>query len=499
MRSPAPPNRLWWWAALALALVVRVTLLADKPFWRDEAWVAAVIEKPLSEVLTGRPRPVPIGFLAVAQLTAALPFSPEVAYRLLPLACGIALVPLLATFASALGAGGAVPLVAMWLAAALPPLVYYSRELKSYGLDALLAVVVPLLALHLFAHAAGPSRLAPGRAGAGLCGALLLAPWFSFGGQFAIAALLLWGWLVWWRGAAPAARRWWLAATLGYAASLAAVYRLALAAQSTSPTLRSFWKSFRFADASSTFASQALEALWRFTALLVTYVSPAVWWLTLPLIGLGALTWPRESRRLLLWLLIAPGLAAVSAALADRYLLADGRLLLFGAPPLILLAAAGLNALAQRLWPARGTGLALAASAAVALALGTLAIARRTPPYLNHHQYFRYDIIHEVAPLIDAVSARAAPGEPIYIAQYAVKPCAYYGRGRLPQATSCPEPCNVVGSVEQWARDLHGRGWLIVTADEQELVGATLHAAGASYEVAVAARGAALWTVQPGR
>jgi hypothetical protein len=497
MRSPSPPNRLWWYAALALAVLVRVALLADKPFWRDEAWVATLIETPLADTLAGRPRPVPIGFLALTQLTRALPFTPEVSYRLVPLLCGVALVPLLASFAAALGASGAVPLVTMWLAAALPALVYYSRELKSYGIDALLAVVVPLLALHLFERASGACRLAPHRAGATLCGVLLLAPWFSFGGQFAIGALLLWGWLVWWRGAAPSARRWWLAGSLAYAASLALIYRLALAAQSTSPTLRSFWTDFRFSDTSGSFAAQVADALWRFVTLLLNYVSPAAWWVTLPLIVLGGLTWARDGRRLLLWLLVVPGLAAVAAALADRYLLAQGRLLLFDAPPVILLAAAGLTALAQRLWPARRDGLALAASAAVALLLSTAAIARRTPAYMNRGEYFRYDIIHDVDPLIDAVGKQAAADEPIYVAQYAGKACNYYGRGRLARATGCPEPCDVRRSVEEWARSLHGRGWLIVTQDEETLVAASLKSVGASYSVAVPARGAALWAVQP--
>jgi hypothetical protein len=278
---------------------------------------------------------------------------------------------------------------------------------------------------------------------------------------------------------------------------LASIFRLALAAQSTSTTLRAFWTDFRFTDASSSFTALAADALWRFTTLLLNYVSPAPWWVTLPLIGLGALSWAKEGRRLLLWLLVVPGLAAVAAALADRYLLAQGRLLLFDAPPVILLAAAGLAALAQRLWPARAAGLALAASAALALVLSTAAIVRRTPAYADRTVYFRYDVIHDVAPLIDAVVQQAAPDEPIYLAQYATKMCAYYGRGRLRRATACMEPCDVTRSVQEWARTLHGRGWLIVTADEKESVAAALQSAGASYQIAVPARGAALWTVQP--
>ncbi|MDX2169294.1 MAG: hypothetical protein SF182_19645 [Deltaproteobacteria bacterium] len=492
-----PPGRLWWYAAFGLALLVRVPLLAEKPFWRDEAWVATLVEAPLTRVVDGQPRPVPLGFLTLARATRVLPLSPEVAYRLPSLACGLALLPALAALAVALGARGVVPLVVTWLAAGLPALVYYSRELKPYGFDALLAALAPLLALHLFGRAAGP-QLAPRRAGAALLAALVAAPWFSFGAVFAIAALLAWGWLAWWRGAAPAARRWWIAASVAFAASLALCFRVALAAQSTSPTLRSTWRSFRFVDAPGSLVAHAADALWRYASLSITFVFPDLWWVAVPLVALGALTWARGGRALLGWMMVVPGLAAVGAALADRYLLAHGRLLLFGAPPLILAAAAGLVLVCHRLSPARGPHAALAASAALAIAWSTAALAHRLPPLLNHSDYFRYDTVHEVAPLIDAVAPHLAAGDPVFIAQYATKASLYYGRGRVSQATLCREPCDLRAGLQEWARSLRSRGWLIVTDDERTTVDQVLDAAGISPRLARAARGAALLEVQPG-
>ena len=45
-------------AALVVAAVVRVAWLADKPFWRDEAWVAALArEAGLRFELSPRPFP----------------------------------------------------------------------------------------------------------------------------------------------------------------------------------------------------------------------------------------------------------------------------------------------------------------------------------------------------------------------------------------------------------------------------------------------------------
>src|SRR4029079_14835025 len=125
---------VWFWAAIALAVAVRVAFLADKAFWRDEAWVALLVRDPLQAATDGRA--APFGFLLLTRLVAAIsPGPPEITYRLIPLAAGVAAVPLVARLALALGGSRAVALTAAWLAAGMQGLVYYSRELKSYDLD----------------------------------------------------------------------------------------------------------------------------------------------------------------------------------------------------------------------------------------------------------------------------------------------------------------------------------------------------------------------------
>jgi len=502
MHSGPTHRGLWLFAALALAVVVRGALLAEKPFWRDEAWVAILVEAPLQDSYA-RPRAVPVGFVAVTKLTRALPLSPEVAYRLLPLLGGLLSVLLLGALARALGAAGSIPLVAVWLAAGTPALVYYSREIKSYGLDALLAIAVPLLALHLFGRAAPPpgatppGRAAPAASGAVLVALLVLAPWITFGSLFPIAATLAWGWLAWWRGATPAARRWWLAATAAYGASFAVAYRFTLSAQSTNPSLREWWKPQRFADAPGSLLDHAVEASWRYASVLVEFTFHELWWLALPLMLLGAYAWPRRGRAFLLWSLVACAAATVAAALADRYLIAQGRLLLFGVPALLLLAAAGLDALARRLWPARAATLALGVAALFALGWSAAGIAHRLPPQHNDVEtYFRYDILHDITPLLDAATRLVSAGEPVYISEYSSRPFAYYRDGRFPDATICDWTCVPHLSAQEWGGSLSGRGWAFVVDDESAMVANEFRKLGVTVTPAATARGMALWEVR---
>src|SRR5829696_387677 len=92
-------------AAALTGIVLRVAYLGGKPFWRDEAWVARVVELPPAERATIL-HVCPPGFLATVRTVAALlpALSPEVAYRILPLAAGVASMALLPLLARRLGA-----------------------------------------------------------------------------------------------------------------------------------------------------------------------------------------------------------------------------------------------------------------------------------------------------------------------------------------------------------------------------------------------------------
>src|SRR5688572_17322562 len=147
----------WLWLALAAAVIVRVAWLADKPLWRDEAWVASLARDPA--LFFDRPlRPVPVGFLGLSALTLRVPgLPPEIALRVVPLAAGLATVILLPVLARTLGARAGTASAVTWLAAGMPALVYYSRELKPYALDALATVVVAWVVWRAFEGDAQPA------------------------------------------------------------------------------------------------------------------------------------------------------------------------------------------------------------------------------------------------------------------------------------------------------------------------------------------------------
>lgn len=493
MPMSARAQRVWFLSALFVAVVVRVALLADKPFWRDEVWVAFTVEQPLG-VVYERPRPLPVGFLQAAKLTAGLPLSPEVSYRLVPLLAGIALVPLLGRLALALGATPLVALIAVWLAAGTPALVYYSRELKSYGLDALFAVLVPLFALRLFRRGAG-TGLPPPLAGALLVVALAVAPWMTFGAAFAIGAVLLWGWLAWWSSAERGARAWWLAASLVYVVSFALVFHFFLGAQSTSESLHNVWKPVALETVAPWWPARIATAIGRFFDLTLEYSLLAPWPVTLVLVAIGAASWPQRQRAMLGWLYLVPAAACIVAALAGRYLIAEERLLLFVLPPLLLAAAAGLATLGRWLGRERGTALALAAAVAFSLVWSGRAIAHRLAPGKDRH--FVFDILHDVDAMLDAAGALVPEGEPVYVAQFASRAYKYYGRGRFPKATVCWERCELTAVTTDWLERNDRRGWLILSADDVDWLTAFFAANGIAHEERFRQRGMLLWRAWP--
>jgi len=497
MNNAPRSERLWFAAALLLAVVVRVAWLGDKPFWRDEASVALAIESPLAAVIDPqRPRAVPVGFVALAKATGRLPLAPEIAYRLVPLCVGLALVPLLGRFAAALGAPAPVPLLVVWLAAALPALVYYSRDLKSYGLDALLATLAPLLALRLFGRAADGGGLAPARAGAGLVALLAVAPWITFGSAFALAALLLWGWARWMPSAAPGARRWWAAASGVYAASFVIALRVALAPQAASPGLRSTWRGWHLDDGS---AANAVEAVGRFLALSTRYVFLDVWLLALPLALLGAWCWTRPQRATLVWLYAGTGALTIAATLTGRYLLADGRLLLAALPPLLLAAAHGLAVVARRIAPRHGRAATLAAVVPLTLWWGGRALAARYAPHPTAAPYFIFDIVHDVGAMLDTAAALIPAGEPLYVGEWASRPFGYYrrhgDRGRFADATVCGEPCDLAATTSAWLSARQGHGWMLLTTDQLDAYAAILAERGVRPDERARRRGVVLWEI----
>ena len=126
-------------------------------------------------------------------------------------------------------------------------------------------------------------------------------------------------------------------------------------------------------------------------------------------------------------------------------------------------------------------------------------IAHRLPP---NPAYWSIYVLHEVVDDVDTSIAQTvsltAPGEPVIVSPLASKQYLYYGRGRLPQATWCSEPCPefpalLNGSLAHIGPDQ--RGWLLMLNFEQQSLGPVLEAAGFAHQLRATARGAVVWEV----
>jgi hypothetical protein len=490
------------WLAIAVALLTRVAFLQSKPFWRDEAWVASLVRHPLRDAITFH-LPVPIGFVAATKLAALLPvLPPEVSFRLLPLICGMAALP--ALYHLAYGASGSRPiaLTALWIATGLPGLVYYSRELKSYSIDLLLSVTIPLLVMGLFGRSVRRKTTTNGKIIALLL-ALTAAPWFSFGSLFPIAATLVWGWLAYWNSGSRPIRRWWVVATLLYAASFGLAYLAVVHGQARQSDVLSFWESSFLLTHGVPTWGQLSRAMSEYFSVSLTYLFPWAWPLAVPLIVIGAIWWPGPLRVFVWWLCCGSAAATVTVALANYYPLIAGRLLLFAAPPYLLFASAGLMQVGRWLEPWVGGQLAQRLVLGVALASGIcwsgVALLHRVEPYRNDStQFFLYDTLHDVEPLIAYAVRAVPPGDPVLVSPYAGRPFRFYAGARLASATVLEEgeAHKVLAGFRRWLKTVRRRGWILLLQEEEEaFLGKPLEEAGFGRREAASTRGTLLWEI----
>ncbi|HEY5999998.1 MAG TPA: UbiA family prenyltransferase [bacterium] len=495
-------------AGFALALVARVALLHDKPFWRDEAWVASLTAESVPAILATA-QPAPVGFVLLAKVTAllagAIPgVTPEIALRLLPLLCGLAAVAALPRLARALGASPAVSTTVLLAAAGAPPLVYYSRELKHYGVDLLLAALVPLLVLRFFGRDAGaPAGARPGSGTRPLAAALLAAPWVSFASVFPIAGAIGWGWAAPWRDAAAATRRRWAALTLLYALSFALALAAAVHRQAGNPLLLQAWESDLARGDAQPFAVRTASVATDCVRVTFSYFFPGLELIALPLAALGLVAWTRPGVSILRFLAVSTFSLTVAAVLAHRYIAAQGRFLLFAAPLVLLCVASGIAELGRRLQPVVGPRLAgaapLAVAAAAAVAWTGAAVEHRLPPYRNDvARYFRYDILHDVEPLVAAAASAIGPGEPVLVSFGCARPFRWYAQGRLPDATALSPPltpADAARALRAWTD--RTRCWVLLLDEEERSWERMTVRAGFRRSVAATARGAQLWELLP--
>ena len=484
-------------AVLGTGIALRLTyLLRDRPIWLDEAWLALNI---LTRPLSGFFRPLDdqqmssLGFLSAEWLVTRLAGPGELALRAIPFIAGaLALIAFARLARRLLDPGPA--LVATALAALSPLLIHYSTETKSYGFDALMAILL----MHATLDLAEPGVTRQAFLRWSLVAAVTAL--FSVPAPFIVAGCALALLLV------PRFRRSRdalvsLACAAGPAAACFLIQLLTLYhSQKVTGSMQAAWTAYFPAPG----LIGALKGGWLAAkGLLDTLLfgtSPLNWTRTFPLpprtllvmillTGAGAVSLARRSG-FHLALLLAPSLLAFCGSLA-RYWPLSPRLLLFAAPLVLITVPAGLQAVAN-LAPGKARARLFAGAAAILLAVTATAAAIRL---------VRPSGSYGLPKALAHIAAHHHQGATIYVAAHEVPACRYYSawhpnRYRL-IGDSLATECSISGgrivagtwptwdkkaTAETWAREERrrildggsGEVWLIVRPawDPVELVAA---------------------------
>ena len=474
VRTPASTLDPWPVRCGVVALLVGIGLrltqwVHARPLWLDEAMLSVNI---LGRSYRGLTAPLasdqtaPVPFLWSVKLASSLSGSGEMTLRLPALLAGIAALLLIWLVARRLLQPWAAVL-AVGLAALSPELIYYSNEVKPYGLDAAFAAGMALLTLRLLDRPTSRPRWAALLA-AGLATALAStpAPFVLSGVGLALLA-------------DPVTRttretRWWLpACALLWAAAFILVYLAVYRDAAGNAYMQRFWLDFFLdphapglaARARSVFGLTFRDLLlgagggWRETA--------ALGYLAAAAIGLGGLV---RRRPAVACLLAIPLFAALAASAFSRYPAAP-RLLLFAGPGLILLTVAGLARAAQLLGGKhQGALLGLAGGAVLLLPARDAVMQARTP------------LEREAArPLITWFLQEHQPGAAVYLPGRTIPAWLYYTTEwnapdtarlrRLAQAVSSTGPLFYQRPTRGGAVVNEGDEFVSAYRDWQELIG----------------------------
>lgn len=410
------PLRRVWLVRVLLAVGVLLQLaqyVSNRSLWLDEAMLALnIIERPFAGLLgpLEYDQAAPAGFLFVEHLAVLALGTSEYVLRLFPLIAGIvALFAFRTVSERVLSPVGS--LIAMLLFVASDRLIYFASEVKPYSSD----VAVALL-LWLMATREESSPVASWRWGrAAIAGAA--AVWFSYPAIFVLAAIgMCWLATRGWR------RQWWEAGTGAvtgaiWLASFWALYALTLKQTSQNQTLLAFW-----AEGAAPLPPRSYEDLrWYLGAVDRVAAIPLgqdVHALVLLASILGGAALFANARERFCWLVL-PGVMALLASGLHKYPLAT-RLWLFMVPALLLLAAAGVEAMWERtrhVFPLL-----------VVAMFGLLWI----PPmlYVAYH-LARPQRVEETRPLLQYWRAHRGPTDTLYVYYEAVPAVRYYALRRL--------------------------------------------------------------------
>src|SRR6266542_2247059 len=316
-------------ALLALAVVARRPhYLLTHSFWLDEGWVVDSVRAPIGQLrlLTSS---TPIGWTLL--LRAVPPLGGPERYRLLPLAFGVATVPLAWMLARRLGRWGTVRAAVAAATAALVPASLARHDLKQYSAEGFVAVGVVLLVA--WVEEGWSRRRLALLALLGAASILIanIAPLVVRGGLLALVLT------------AAARREWRHAAEASVAAvavgSLHLLVYLAIAGAGDNPAMRPWWLP-DYIHLDNGLGPAARFVGDRVVAMLTT-VGLGPWWLVLALVAVGVWSLARAGRPAAALLLPLLALELVIAAAAQRYPFLEVRTSLFVAVTVAVYAALG--------------------------------------------------------------------------------------------------------------------------------------------------------------
>lgn len=446
------------WIVVALGAAMQLAHFSGgKALWLDEAMVGLNIRHLSAAELLGPldyDQVAPIGWLLLEKLFYGLPVPPEYSLRLLSLITGLAGLVLFRTLAFR-AFGGLAALAAVVMYAGSPVIIRYASEVKPYGVDAFVSVVLLLIAFDLLRRDRSPWLELAGLWLAGLVGVALSFPvvyTLASVGVLLFAKRLL-------------ERRWPEVAALAvigltWLAAFAALYLMIFHPQAANSTVTAgagaaFFENTSFAPLPPRslhdllwfggWTQRSIEFFFGENARFAIVIAVAA-----GLIGLA-----RRRTWLGALLILTPVLAIVGSAF-HTYPIYD-RLLMFLAPSLLLLIGYGIGVVASTARPAVvpwAILLFLCVSGGIPYIQGNL---RASPPFSFNNFY----------PLLDTLKKVRRPGDVVYVSNEAIPAWLFYkgryGLSDMPwiagQTVEMTWPC----FVQDFApRQRAGRLWVVV-------------------------------------
>jgi hypothetical protein len=367
---------------------------ADRSYWHDEACIVLNVRARSAPQLLQKldyDQAAPPLFL-LAERAMYLRFGiTEWALRLMPTLAGAAAVVIFALLAWRL-MPGPMAVVVTALFACSDQLIARAVEVKPYGTDVLVAVLLTWLAVGVTPRVSARARLAT----VALVGAATV--WFSYSAVLVLAALCL--------ALLPALRRenrraWWAWASLSVlplAISFAVLFLVVIRVQQT-PALHLSWQD--------EFANLHRPWAWPFWLLrrllaLCDYACQPMAPVLMIAAAIGTVSLWRMNRREQLFMLIGPILMTIAAAFAQRYPLDGSRLNTFLTIDVLLLTGIGMQAILMCCDIGRIAGIVGVASL-LAVSLGNAGYHLVVPRARAH-----------LRPIVQFVAAHRQPGDQIF-------------------------------------------------------------------------------------